>query len=159
MMDLLSFPDQARIWVYAADQPIPEEQVPVVYQAILDFTAEWSSHQKALRATGGLLHRRFLVLVVDADFNTPGGCSIDVSVHFVKHLGKELGIDFFDRNLFYYIDQEEVLPIRKDQMGEALEQGRIHPETLFFDTLVSQKAAFQKEWLKPLKDSWHYRLL
>jgi len=159
MMDLLSFPDNARIWIYAADREIQDDKVTAIHNRIVDFTREWSSHQQALKATGGLLHNYFVVFVVDDGHNKPGGCSIDSSVRFVKSLGEELNVDFFNRTVFYYLDNETVKVISKEDLPEALDEGRINESTLFFDTLVQTKVNFQKHWLKTLKKSWHSKLI
>lgn len=159
MMDLLSFPENARVWIYAADKQVPEEITAAVYNKILAFTKEWSSHQQALKATGGLLHNYFIVFVVDDGYNKPGGCSIDSSVRFIRNLETELNIDFFNRNIFYYLQDEEVKSIRREDLPQALQDNLINDNTLFFDTLVQTKIQFQKEWLKEFKDSWQKKLI
>ncbi len=158
-MDLISFPDHARVWIYASDREIPEAFVWEVNDKIYRFSQEWISHQQALRATAGLLHSYFIVLIVDEDVNLPGGCSIDKSVHFIQGLARELGCDFFNRNLFYYLEQDIVNCISREELQSAYDSKQITDETLFFDTLVTDKFNFQKNWLKPLKNSWHLRLL
>lgn len=159
MIDFLSYPDNARIWIYAADRRIPDEQAAITHSRIVDFTKDWISHQQALKATGGLLHNYFIVFVVDDGYNKPGGCSIDSSVHFIKSLGEELKIDFFNRTIFYYLDAENVKTINKDDLVQSLDDGIINNSTLFFDTLVQTKFDFQKHWLKPLENSWHRKLI
>jgi hypothetical protein len=159
MMDFLSFPDTARVWIYAADREIPNEIAIAINNKIIDFTKEWSSHQMALKATGGLLHKYFIVFVVDDGFNKPGGCSIDSSVHFVKSLGQEYGIDFFNRSIFYYLEKDSVKSIRQADLSDAVHEGKLSENTMFFDTLVQTKLEFQNNWLKPLRQSWHSRLV
>jgi hypothetical protein len=159
MMDLLSFPENARVWIYAGDKQVPEEITGDIYNKILAFTKEWSSHQQALKATGGLLHNYFVVFVVDDGYNKPGGCSIDSSVRFIRNLGTELNIDFFNRNIFYYLQDEKVKAIRREDLHQAIEDKQINDNTLFFDNLVQTKSQFQKEWLKEFKDSWQKKLI
>jgi hypothetical protein len=158
-MDLLSFPDNSRVWIYGADQKIPDHLVNSIHEKIVSFTREWSSHQQALKATGGLLHNYFVVFVVDDGYNKPGGCSIDSSVRFIKSLEKEFDLDFFNRNIFYYIDKETVKAISRSEMSKAIDEGIINEDSLFFDTLVQTKSDFQNQWLKPLKYSWHAKLI
>ena len=159
MMDLLSFPDNARVWIYASDQQIPDTKVDAVHEQIIAFTKQWTSHQQSLKATGGLLHQYFLIFVVDDGINKPGGCSIDSSVKFVQKLGDELGVDFFNRNIFYYIEDENVHAIYKDEISSAYQAGIINDNTLFFDSLVQTKGEFQQQWLKPLSHSWQKRFV
>lgn len=159
MTDLISYPDESRVWIYASDQKIDDKLLEPVTEKINQFTRDWTSHQQSLRASGGLLHNYFLVFVVDDGFNKPGGCSIDSSVRFVKQLGEELQVDFFNRNIFYYLQGEVVNSIAKEKLKSELEEGLINENTLFFDTLVQTKSEFLKHWLKPLQSSWHARLI
>ena len=159
MMDLLSFPDNARIWIYAADREIPDDIAGTIHNSVVNFSREWSSHQKTLKATGGLLHNYFIVFVVDDGYNKPGGCSIDSSVRFIKSLGESLQVDFFKRTIFHYLENECVKSISKDDLQKAIDEDKINDKTLFFDTLVQTKLDFEKHWLKPLEKSWHRKLI
>ncbi|MEO6189842.1 MAG: hypothetical protein ABIO44_05145, partial [Saprospiraceae bacterium] len=87
MLDLLAFPDDSRIWIYASDKIIPDKQVSEIHSSIQEFTKSWQSHQQDLAATGGILHNHFIILVVNENKNSPGGCSIDKSIHYVQSLG------------------------------------------------------------------------
>lgn len=158
-MDLLSFPDHSRIWIYAADKAVPEDLVSSVNDQVFLYAKNWSSHQMAVKATGGLLHGYFIVFIVDETGNKPGGCSIDGSVQFVRNLGQSLGIDFLNRQYLYYLADNELSSIPLNELQSAFETGKINLETLFFDTLVADKLSFQKSWLKPLKDSWQRRFV
>jgi hypothetical protein len=159
MIDLLSYPDSARVWIYAADRELTNDQAELINKRIEAFCKQWTSHQMALKATGGLLHNFFIVFVVDDGFNKPGGCSIDASVKFIHSLSDEFQTDFFNRNIFYYLQGEAIYSIHKDDMMQALNQGILTDDTLFFDTLVQTKNEFQHNWLKPLKNSWHRKII
>jgi hypothetical protein len=159
MMDLLSCPDNSRIWIYNSDQKIADSLIPDIQFDIMEFTKRWSSHNLALRATGGILHNYFIILLVDEYGNKPGGCSIDSSIRFIKELSLKYNVDLFNRNLFYYIEEEEIKMISKDELGPAVNTEKIKPQTLFFDNLIQNKAEFQKSWLKPFQNSWHKNLL
>ncbi len=159
MMDLLSFPDTSKVWIYASDKFIPDSQIESLQSFIVKFTKTWTSHSQSVKATGGVLHNYFIVLIVDEENNKPGGCSIDHSVRFIKSLESELKVDFFNRTLLYYLEDEIVKLISKDDLSEAVRSGKIKEDTLFFDTLVSSKCEFQNSWLKPLNKSWHQNLI
>ena len=117
------------------------------------------SHASGLKATGGILHNYFIVLVVDEQINKPGGCSIDSSVRFIKSIGEKYNVDFFNRNIFHYIQNEEILSIEKSNLDTAYQSKKITDDTLFFDPLVDSKITFIKQWLKPFGNSWHKRLM
>ncbi len=159
MLDLISFPDHARLWIYGSDQKIADPLIPKLFNQIHSFSKNWVSHNSGLRSSGGILHNYFAILIVDEDWNKPGGCSIDSSVHFIQSLEKEYQLQFFNRDIFHYLNQDNVVTIHKDSLAEAYSTGSIHDESLFFDPLVNTKSAFQKEWVKPLHASWQKRFL
>jgi hypothetical protein len=159
MNDLPSFPDQSRIWIYQATTTADPDSVGKINQAIVDFTREWTSHNLQLRATGGLLHGRFVVLIVDESQAGTSGCSIDKSVYFIKHLEEKYNLDLLNRLYFAYLDQGEVKVVHKGKLTEFYQEGRISEETLFFDNLVKTKGEFVDRWIVPLKKSWIKRML
>jgi len=106
------------------------------------------------------LHNRFLVLMVDETQAGASGCSIDSSVAFVKQIQAQYGVDFFDRMSFSYQDEQgKVHTLPRADFEKAYQEGTITDETLVFDTLVKSKAELDKGLLKPLKESWHARLV
>lgn len=159
MLDLLAFPDNARVWIYAAATPIDENRIQECLDDITEFVRNWQSHQVDLVATGGILHHQFIILVVDEQRNLPGGCSIDQSVRFIQSMNIKYKVDFLQRIIFQYIDGESVKNIAMHKLKEAYNTGEIGDDTLFFDHLVQRKDQFISSWLKPLKNSWHYRLI
>jgi len=159
MLDLLRFPDESRVWIYTSSREFRDEELPALQQDITLFTRQWTSHNQQLYATGGIMHNRFLVLVVDEGQAGASGCSIDSSVHFIQALGQKYQTDFFDRRTFCYLQDEEVRTVPMEQFNEAYRSGAITDNTLFFDTLVQQKGDFINAWIKPLRQSWLTRLI
>ena len=159
MLDLLAFPDHSKVWIYASDKFIDDTDIPNIHYEIKQFADQWVSHASGLKATGGILHNYFIVLVVDEQINKPGGCSIDSSVRFIKSIGEKYNVDFFNRNIFHYIQNEEILSIEKSNLDTAYQSKKITDNTLFFDPLVDSKITFIKQWLKPFGNSWHKRLM
>jgi hypothetical protein len=52
-----------------------------------------------------------------------------------------------------------VLSLDRDTFAQWYAEGKIDDETLVFDTLVNNKKDLEEHWLKPLKDSWHRRMV
>ncbi|MBK9960601.1 MAG: hypothetical protein IPP06_04495 [Saprospiraceae bacterium] len=159
MMDLISFPDSAKIWIYPSSKRIEDSLLNEIQSSINEFTNHWHSHHKPLKATGGILHNYFIVLVVDESVAPASGCSIDESVSFIKNLETFYHTDFFNRMNFYYIDQEEVKQVSAGQMPEWYQTGKINDNTLFFNTLIQDKKQFLQNWLVPLRDSWQQKFI
>ena len=159
MLDLLRYPESSRVWIYTSSREFTDAELTVLQPAIGDFARQWTSHNRDLHATGGILHNRFLVLVVDESHADASGCSIDTSVRFIKQLEADFSTDFFDRQLFSYLDDGEVYTLHQRDLKEAFQSGRINGNTLFFDNLVQNKGDFIKAWVKPLSSSWLARLV
>lgn len=156
--DLIALPDTSKVWIYQADKPLSDSITQKVKDELYDFSMSWSSHGKELDSYGHLFHYQFLVLVADGS-NLPSGCSIDSSVHFVEALGQKYGIDFFDRNTFAYMKDDEVHFVQSKDLPEFYKNNEITDDTLMFDNLVSTKEDFIQGWIKPLKESWHKRFI
>lgn len=153
-------PESTRLWVYQSDQPLPAEQREEVRGLIERFAQQWVSHNQQLTATGDLLFDRFLLLMVDESSAGASGCSIDSSVAFVKALQAEYGVDFFDRMRFSFQDEKgQVQTLPREEFSAWYQAGKITDDTLVFDTLVKNKAEFETAFIKPLKDSWHARMV
>lgn len=159
MMDLISFPESSRVWIFQGDKKVPDDKVNAVFYRIQEFVQSWTSHQQALTATGSILHQRFIVFVVDEAKAGVSGCGIDKAVHFVQGLGHQLGIDFFDRNRYSYLEGDEVLHASAADFARRYEEGEISDHTLVFDNLVQNKGDFIQSWVKPLGDTWIKRVV
>jgi len=79
-----TFPATSRVWIYQSKTAFSETDVTEIRGHIAAFTQQWASHNRALQATGDVLHGRFIVLMVDESQAGASGCSIDSSVHFVN---------------------------------------------------------------------------
>ena len=152
-------PNTARVWIYQSNQPFAEGVVPEVKSKIKAFVESWASHGRQLSAFGDLLHKRFIVLIVDENAAGASGCSIDSSVYFLKGLQAEYGVDLFDRMAFTFLDGDEVKTVPRAIFGQLYQEGKINDDTKVFDTLVSNKGDFEEKWIKPLGQSWHKRMV
>ena len=159
MQDLIAYPDASRVWIYQSNKPFGDDEVDRVNAYIERFAREWTSHNLQLKATGGLMHRHFIVLVVDETRAGASGCSIDKSVRFIQFLEQEFGQNLFDRLTFAYLQDKEVRLIRQADLKEAYEKGEITDQTLFFNNLVKTKKEYLDGWLVPLGESWHKRMI
>lgn len=157
MDQLKAYPRESRVWVYQANIPVPAARLDEVDRAVAEFAKRWVSHNNALRATGGIVGDRFVVLAVDESHVGTSGCSIDSSVHFLQDIGKQLGVDFFDRQTVAYLDNGEVRTVALSRLGELYSSGEISDETIVFDNLVKNVGAFIDSWRKPLGESWMKR--
>ena len=157
-MDYKELPDHAKVWVYQADRTLSKGEVLQISSKIDDFISTWASHGTDLRASIELFHDRFLVVMVDEEQAMASGCSIDKSVALVKELENDYSINFLNRLLVAWRQDDEIESCPLDQFERKLQAGEIKADTIVFNNLVSTKAEFETKWEVPVKDSWHYQL-
>ena len=160
ILDLIALDMSSRVWVYQADREFSYDELDVAREDIFHFLNEWTAHSNELDCYGNIFHRRFLGLFVDESRASTSGCSIDSSVRFVQALGKKFDVNFFDRQTYAYMTpEEEIFTTHHNELGALHAKGTINDDTFFFDNLVDSKEKFLKQWIKPLKDSWHHKFL
>jgi hypothetical protein len=157
--DLIALDKTSKVWIYQSDRDFTYDELDEVRPLIFDFLDQWTSHNQTLLTYGNIFHKRFLVLFVDETLSGASGCSIDKSVHFVESIGASVGVDFFGREVFSYIKDDEIRFIHKGDIKAAYQRNEIEDGTLFFDHLVKTKDDFLKKWLVPLNESWHRKFI
>jgi hypothetical protein len=160
MRNLLAYPDQSRVWIYQADRPFEEGDIMQINEDIERFCEQWTSHNRELRALGGVMHDLFIVLVVDETMASTSGCSIDKSVAFVKSLEQKYHRTLLERNNIAWLDEQEQLhTIPLMELKEAVAAGKMNLQTPVFDNLVATRKEYISRWTVPLGDSWMKRFL
>ncbi|WP_116124435.1 hypothetical protein [Lewinella sp. IMCC34183] len=155
-----SLAPESRIWIYGAERALTKEETAKARTAAQGFVAQWVSHNRELAAAADVLHNRFLVLAVDETQAEASGCSIDGSVHFVKELGAELGVDFFNRMRFSYRDERgKIQTVGREEFKLLYSQGQLTNDTVVFDPLVKELGELRQIFERPLEDSWHSRMV
>lgn len=151
---------QSRVWVYQATTPFRQEDLPEIQDRLAQFARSWVSHNQQLMAFATVHNERFVVLMVDETMAGASGCSIDKSVYFLKSLQEAYGVELFDRMYFSYLGHDgQVETVPRDEFARRYADGLITNDTMVFDTLVSTKADYEQQWIKPLGVSWHQRMV
>lgn len=160
MRNLLAFPDESRVWIYQATKPFREEDIPHINEDIEEFCKQWTSHNRELRAIGGVMHDLFVVLVVDETMASTSGCSIDKSVAFVKNLEQKYHCTLLERSNIAWLDEKEQIHlIPLSDLKHALTEGLVNMNTRVFDNLVSNRKDYIQRWTVPLGESWMKRFV
>ena len=148
------FSAQSRVWIYQSNRLFTMSEALELEEQINDFCANWQAHGAGVKAWGNLLFGQFLILIADETHVNVSGCSTDGSVRFVKKLGENYGVDFFDRTMlaFFIKDKIQMLPL--NQLQYAYENDFIKNETPYFNNLVLTKDALENHWIIPVKESW-----
>ncbi len=95
--EIAHFSDQSKIWLYQSDRLFTETEKDWLKEELKSFASSWAAHGKALSASAIVFSDYHLLFIVDETKAGASGCSIDSSVRFVKLIGTELKVDFFNR--------------------------------------------------------------
>jgi hypothetical protein len=148
------FHPMSKTWIYQSNRTFT---LPELFQAeeILEaFTDNWKSHGAAVKGFATILYGQFIVIMADESQTGVGGCSTDSSVHVIKQIEIMNSVQMFNRELLAFWVKEKVQTIPLAQVGYALENGILAKDTLYFNNLVANKAAMEKDWLQPIEESW-----
>lgn len=149
-----SFHPSSRVWVYQCNRLFNAEEASGIRKALESFTAEWKSHGDPVKAAGYLFFNQFIILMADESQTGVGGCSTDGSVRFLKEMEQEYQVSLFDRTALAFVIDSKIQIIPLGKLDEALKNGMIGPDTLYFNNVVLTKEELEKSWIIPVRDSW-----
>lgn len=149
-------PDYARVWVYQANRNLTDLEVNTIQQILENQINTWAAHGADLTGSVQVLHNRFIIIAVDEMQNQASGCSIDASTRWLKELGLEMNLDFFDRSVgFIYHEMLKTTEIAK--IKSLVTEGILTPDTLIFNNLISNIQEFKSNWNIKASESWMKR--
>ncbi|MVN21869.1 ABC transporter ATPase [Mucilaginibacter arboris] len=154
----MEFSPASKIWIYQSNRKLNETETDQLQQLLDQFASIWTAHNQQLKAAAQILYNRFIILLVDESQAGASGCSIDKSVHFMKSLEQEFGLNLFDRFNTAYIDADEIRSASRQEFEDLLKEGKVNNKTIVFNNLVANLHDFKTKWQVPLKDSWHARV-
>lgn len=146
--------ETSRVWVYQSDRVLEDQEVVFIRQRLLEFCNNWKAHQAHLKSSYQVLHKRFIILLVDEQQLDASGCSIDTSVAFIKSLELDYGIDLFNRTMVAYEESDAILTLPLIEFKKI-----VKAETIVFNNLVTDKKGLKNNWRVAAKDSWHAKYL
>lgn len=151
-----SFPDDARVWIYASDRILTEAEQQTLREAAQKFMASWTSHERPMDAAFEIVHDTFLILVLNEQQFTASGCGIDKSVAFFKEAEKMLGINLFNRLQIEILSNEKLIITNKKQIAEMITTGAIESKTITFNKQITSLGEWKKQFQIPLNEAWFW---
>jgi hypothetical protein len=76
-VDINALPDDARVWVFAADRPVTGPAAERLLSAVDGFLDDWAAHGQPLTCGRDWREDRFLAIAVDQRDAHASGCSVD----------------------------------------------------------------------------------
>jgi len=154
LIPFIEMPKSSRVWIYQADRELTSEEVDFAIIESEAFCEQWVAHGHQLNSSFKLAHNKFLILAVDESSELPSGCSIDSSVHLVKHLESKLGVDFLDRTKVNFIVDGDVFAEPLNNLKTRIQEGVITQDTLTFNNLVADIETWESSWTIPARETW-----
>ncbi|SRR6266496_827839 len=144
----------SRVWIYQSSQLFTLSEALQIEKLLEEFVEQWHSHGVTVKGYANLLFGQFIVIMADETATGVSGCSTDSSVHLIKQIEQQFGVNMFDRKTLAFIfnDKVQLLPIV--QLNYAVTNGFINADTLYFNNLVATKDQLMHSWIIPVKQSW-----
>ncbi|GAB4037634.1 hypothetical protein [Spirosoma gilvum] len=153
-IDFDKLPDHARVWVYQANRSLTDEEVNAIDASLQTALNQWAAHGEPLLSSAKVIENRFIVVAVDEGYTLPSGCSIDSSVRTIQEIGRQSGVDFFDRSAAIRSADGSVQTFALPTIKVAVADGLLTTDTVVFNTLVKTKAEFLADWQISAANSW-----
>lgn len=147
-------PDSARLWIYQADRPFTSEEEQEITTGLQSFINQWAAHGQKLMAAFTIKHHQFIILSVDESVAQASGCSIDASVHVIRQVEAQFGINLLDRSKVAFLINEEVVLKPFSTLKQEINAGVITQTTLVFNNVIERTGDWRKQWMLPAEKTW-----
>lgn len=137
---------QSKVWVYTSDRILKEDEVKGISDKLQAFLPEWAAHGAKLLCDGTVYRSKFLIIAVDETQAGASGCSIDSSVRFVKELGKEYDVEFFNRMDMVIEEDDNLKTVHVSELKN-------HPNAKVFNPMITKLEELNSTWLIPVSES------
>ncbi|MQA89700.1 MAG: hypothetical protein GEU90_05630 [Gemmatimonas sp.] len=157
LVPFAQLPDHARVWVFAAAEPLTGAAADKLLSGAREFGAAWTAHGQPV--VGGFDWRfdRFLIVAADERATGVSGCSIDSLFRTLKDVEREVGATLVDASPVWFRDSNAaVRSVSRSTFREMARRGEVQEDTTVFDNTVATLGALRAgEWERPLRASWH----
>ena len=153
-------PDDARVWVFAGDRTLDQQQSTQLLDEVDRFLPNWHAHGAPLTVGRDWRDGRFHTIAVDQSTAGASGCSIDGLFRTLKSVEAKLGASMVTSGLVFFRDSTgAVQSAHREQFPDLAEAGRISRDTKAFDPTVQTLGEWRARFELPVRDSWHAKLL
>ena len=148
------FNPDSKVWVYQSSRLFFISEALEMEDKLKDFVGSWKSHGAPVKGFANLFFGRFIVLMADESATGVSGCSTDSSVHLIKSIEQQYGVDMFNRQLLTFIIKDKIEQLPLAQLQYAISNQFITEHTLYFNNTITTKRQLENEWIVPAGDTW-----
>ncbi|HEX6181224.1 MAG TPA: hypothetical protein VFZ47_08230 [Chitinophagaceae bacterium] len=149
-----NFHPSSRVWVYQSSRLFLLSEALEIEEMLQQFVHQWNSHGEPVKGYANLFFGQFIILMADETAAGVSGCSTDSSVRLIKNIESRFNVNMFDRQMLAFVVKDKLQLLPFSQLGYAVQNNFIGPDTLYFNNLVQTKAELENNWIIPVKDSW-----
>lgn len=155
-----SLSDESRVWVFASEPALDEEQARDLLVIADQFLERWSAHGSPLTCGRDLREARFLVIGVDPTVTDASGCSIDGLYRRLAQFERQSKVSLLSRdNVFYRDAAGAVRSASREDFARLASSGVVSPHTPVFDTSITSLGEWRARFELQASGSWHRALL
>jgi hypothetical protein len=149
------FNDNAKVWIYAFDNPLSETDKRTVEDELNQFVSDWNSHGAAVKGKFIIVYNRFVILTAKCAAGI-SGCSIDSSVKAIKRIREKYNLNALDQQLVHYREGLEINCVERSRFQELISSGKINEDTLVFNNTIQSLGELRAGlWETKAGKSWH----
>jgi len=152
-------PDDARVWVFAADRAITGSSAERLLGVVDKFLGGWAAHGAPLTCARDWRDDQFLAIGVDRRTEGASGCSIDGLFRTLQGLEREIGSSMVGGGRVHFRDSSG--SVRTVARGDVPLSGphALTPRTPVFDTTISTAGDWRSRFETVAEESWVGELL
>ena len=159
-VEFAALPNDARVWVFAADRPVTGPAADRLLTEVDRFLDGWAAHGQPLTCARDWRDDRFLAVAVDQRDAHASGCSIDGMFRVLKSLESAIGASLLGGGRVLYRDGSGAIrSVSRDEFSTMATGGEVSGATHVFDATVSTSGAWRSHFERPAAESWHAALL
>jgi hypothetical protein len=153
-------PDDARLWIFAADRELTDTEMGTVRHSMSEFLAAWRAHGSDVEAGFDLQHRQFLLIGSTNALADPSGCSIDAMTRAIRELGQSLGVNFMPSGNIFFRENGHIAVVDRLTFKSLARNGKVDQNTKVYNTMITSVQDLKSgKWEVRAADSWHASLL
>lgn len=155
-----ALPDDARVWVFAADRPLGPDAAQRLLGEVDSYLARWNAHGQPLTCARAWRDDQFLAVAVDQRDAHASGCSIDGMFRVIKGLEPVLGAALVGGGRVLWRGRDGAVQVgSRDEFSDLAARGDVSPDTHVFDPTVATAADWRTRFERPASESWHAALM
>ena len=134
-----NLPDSSRVWVYQSQTKIAADIQEAIKAKLNVFVQGWAAHGNELFGAAEIVDDYFIILAVDESKVPASGCSIDTSVHFIRQIGQDFQLDFFNRLNILIIENGSPKIIHFNDVSS-------YSDSIIYNPLIQSLGELRSSW-------------